>query len=411
LSIDFMTELPAENKGDPRYLMVITDRLLKGTTLEAMNTMEAEACAERFLQCHYRFHGFPRAITSDRGSNWVGRFWTKLCELVGMEQRLSTAFHPETDGATERMNQEVQAYLRAFVTYAQYDWHKLLPTAMLAINNRDTSLGASPFFLTHGYHAEPIQQVAREDRPSPPTKVAEDFVERLTEAQEFAQAAMASVQQRMEDQANKGRKEALNLKAKDLVWLNLKNIQTPQTSKKLSWINAKYRVTKVISPHVVELDVPTGIFPRFHVDLLKKAGEDPLPSQQQDDAQPPPLVPETENSEAEYEVERVLRAENRPRGRGFRREVLVKWTGYKNPTWEPRTYLENTIALEEFEAKHGKGDGVGEANVGSAIGRKRKVDKDPPKRVRARPKTASLGSLHVNRHDCLLRDGTHDGGG
>ncbi|KAI0998278.1 hypothetical protein K3495_g9919 [Podosphaera aphanis] len=69
LSIDFMTELPARGKEDPKYLMVITDRLLKGVALEAMTSMNAEECADRFLQCHYRFHGFPKAITSDRGSN------------------------------------------------------------------------------------------------------------------------------------------------------------------------------------------------------------------------------------------------------------------------------------------------------------------------------------------------------
>ena len=98
-----MVDLPAD-KDQPRYLMVITDRLSKEITLEAMNSMSAEACAERFLQCFYRFHGFPRAITSDRGSNWVGDFWRRLCERAGIEQRLSTAFHPETDGATERAN-------------------------------------------------------------------------------------------------------------------------------------------------------------------------------------------------------------------------------------------------------------------------------------------------------------------
>ncbi|KAI1001019.1 hypothetical protein K3495_g7177 [Podosphaera aphanis] len=59
LSVDFMTDLPAQTEDDPKYLMVITDRLLKSCALEAMNSMEAEACVERFLTCHYRFHGFP----------------------------------------------------------------------------------------------------------------------------------------------------------------------------------------------------------------------------------------------------------------------------------------------------------------------------------------------------------------
>ena len=69
LSIDFMTELPAQGAEDPRFLMVITDRLLKSVTLEAMTSMKATDCAERFFQCHYRFYGFPKFITSDKGFN------------------------------------------------------------------------------------------------------------------------------------------------------------------------------------------------------------------------------------------------------------------------------------------------------------------------------------------------------
>lgn len=395
LSIDFMTDLPAKNKGDPRYMMVITDRLLKSVTIEAMTTMAAEACAERFVQCHYRYHGFPNFITSDRGSNWVGDFWRRLCELVGIEQRLSTAFHPQTDGGPERMNQEIQAYLRAFVTYAQYNWVELLPTAMLAINNRDTALGASPFFLTHQYNIEPIQQFEPMTKASPPAKAAEKFVERLRAAQEFAQAAMASAQQRMEDNSNRTRDQAQVFKVGDAVWLNLKNISTPQASKKLSWLNAKYRVRKVVSSHVVELDVPIGIFPRFHVDLLKRASEDPLPSQVVEDAQPPPLIPATEDRVAEYEVERILRAEEKKRGRGTRREVLVKWTGYTACTWEPRVNLEHTVALEEFKARYGSGDGVGEEHAGAMTGPKRKQ----------KGRKAHLSGLRVASLEWLRRKG------
>jgi hypothetical protein len=293
LSIDFMVDLPARHKGDCRYLMVIKDRLTKGVTLEAMDTMKAPACAERFLQCHYRFHGFPVAITSDRGPNWVGEFWAHLCKLVGIERRLSTAFHPETDGQTERANQEILAYLRAFISYAQLEWKDMLPTAMLALNNRDTNLGVSPFFLTHGYHIEPVSQVPSPlTKPSNLEKLAETFVKRLSDATEFAQAAMASAQQIMEDSANRSRQPAELFKVGDKVWLKLKNIDTPQLSKKLSWVNAKYRVTRVVSPHVVELNVPTGIFPKFHTDLLKRSPEDPLPSQQRDDSQPPPVIPQ-----------------------------------------------------------------------------------------------------------------------
>ncbi|KAI0991093.1 hypothetical protein K3495_g17094, partial [Podosphaera aphanis] len=171
-----------------------------------MSSMNAEECAERFLLCHYRFHGFPKALTSDRGSNWVGDFWRHLCKIAHIEQRLSTAFHPETDGATERMNQEVLSYLRAFISFSQLEWASMLPSAQLAINNKDNaSTGLSPFFLEHGYHIDPIQQIQpnTSEHKSTPSKRAEKFMSRIIDAQEYASAAMAAAQQQMEEQANR----------------------------------------------------------------------------------------------------------------------------------------------------------------------------------------------------------------
>ena len=384
LSVDFMTEMPAKKKGDPQYLMVITDRLTKAVTLEAMSSMKAEDCAEQFVQAHYRFHGFPRAVTSDRGTNWVGDFWRHLCKSVDIEQRLSTAFHPESDGSTERMNQEVLSYLRAFISYAQYDWTELLPSAMLAINNRDTVLGMSPFFMTHGYHAEPIQQAEPEGTQlslSDPAQRAEAFVGRIREAQEYAAAAMASVQQRMEESSNRRRAPAERFDVGDKVWLNLKNVSTPQLKKKLAWVNAKYTVIEVVHPHVVKLNVPSGIWPQFHVELLRRAADDPLPSQVTRDAQPPPLIPETGDQEAEYEVERILRADRRRYGNSWRRMVLVKWRGYEEPNWEPREALEDTEALDLFESTYGTGDRIGE-DEGARQG---------PRRRRLRPRSGRGG--------------------
>ena len=131
---------------------------------------------------------------------------------------------------------------------------------MLAISNRtSTKLGMSPFYAQHGYNIEPIEIKESVSKASEPSKRATNFVKRLVEAQELAQASMASAQERMEHYANKFRKEAEIFKPGDRVWLNLKNIQTPQLSKKLSWLNAKYQVTKVIDSHSVELNTPTGI--------------------------------------------------------------------------------------------------------------------------------------------------------
>ncbi|KAL5594278.1 uncharacterized protein BROUX77_007625 [Berkeleyomyces rouxiae] len=232
---------------------------------------------------------------------------------------------------------------------------------MLAINNRNTSTGMSPFFLTHGYHVSPIQQVIADQALHGVLEAtdAEKFVQKLREGWELAQAAMATRQQEMEDQANRSRGAQERFEVGDLVWLKLKNISTPQLLKKLAWANAKYRVTKVVSPHVVELDVPTNIHPRFHVDLLKRAPNNPLPSQETDDAQPP-HIEENDYGEPEFLVEQILRSRRRRIGRGFRRELLVKWVGYAEPDWRPRADFEETEALDTFEAKFGDDDDVGE---------------------------------------------------
>jgi RNase H-like domain found in reverse transcriptase/Reverse transcriptase (RNA-dependent DNA polymerase)/Integrase zinc binding domain/Integrase core domain len=375
ISMDFITDLPAKIKGDPKYMLVVVDRLGKSLMLEPMKTMDAKACAEHFVKGWWQHHGFPTSITSDRGSNWVGDFWRHLCKLVGVEQRLSTAYHPQSDGGPERANQEIYAYIRAFCTYAQFDWPQLTPAMQLALNNRDiASIGMSSFFMEHGYHVEPIQQqqldITDEERKAlpKPAKLAQRFVERLKEAQDYAAAAMASAQARMEDSANRSRAPADRFEIGDKVWLSLRNIANPQPKKKFSWVNAKYTVLEVPTSHTVRLDVPSHIYPHFHVDLLRRAATDPLPSQVVNDDQPPPMLPETLTSDAEWQIDRILRAENKKVGRGRRRKVLVKWTGYAEPTWEPREEFENTEALQKFIDIWGEEDEVGEPE-GARTGR------------------------------------------
>jgi predicted aspartyl protease/transposase InsO family protein len=354
ISIDFMDQLPRTNPEGATNLMVITDRLSKMVVLVATTLMDARHCADAFFKNWVAHHATPRSIISDRGTNWVGGFWQRVCELTGIQQRLSTAYHPETDGSTERANQEVQAYIRAFVTHAQDDWGTLLPAAMLAINNRDAGPSRlSPFFLTHGYHAEPIQ-VKDIDQPSPVNSQrgsGEAFVRKLQEVTEFVQAAIAAGQQRMEDSANRQRDAAERFQVGDKVWLNLRNFKTQRPTRKFDWLHAKYTVTAVITPHVVELDLPGKQFRRFHIDLLQRAANDPLPSQYQDDTQPPPVLVDDFDGEAqeEFRVESVLAA----RGQRGRRQVLVKWEGYVQPTWEPLDNFQETAALEAFERQFG----------------------------------------------------------
>ena len=356
--MDFITDLPPCDDGST-IILVITDRLGKGSILLAVHPekFDAESIALLLVERYIPFHWIPRAIVSDRGTQFVNGLWARLCQLLKIEQRLSTAYHPETDGSTERRNQEVETYLRAFVAYNQADWNRWLPLAQIALDNKPASTtGISPFFLSHGYDATPIttaEQVTTQGSVLNPRQKGEVIFQKLRDAQEFAQAAMAVAQQTQEHYANRRREIPWTFKVGDKVWLNLKNISTMRPSKKLDWIHAKYTVTKTYqgSPHFYELDVPRGVHNKFHISLLRPAANDGLPSQVRDDQQPPAV--RVEGGDELWDVDEILCCRTRRIGRGSRREALVKWTGFAEPTWNYLENLQNTLALEAFEAQYG----------------------------------------------------------
>jgi hypothetical protein len=353
ISVDFITDLPPSGLIGATNCLVITDRLTKSVILIGMKETTSEHVAEAFFTHFYMHHGLPLAITSDRGPQFVGGFWRIVCEQLSIQRRLSTAFHPQSDGATERANQEVERILRAFSTYAQDDWLSLLPIVAAAINNRDAaSTGLSPFFFTHGYHIDPIGLDDVEEPQSTllPEKAGETFVNRLRDATDWTQSAIAMAQEEQQNQANKLRQAAPVYKQGDQVWLNLRNVRSQRPSKKLDWLHAKYTVKEVPTPHTVRLSVPSGIHPIFHVELIRPAASDPFPSQIVDDSQPPPMQVDGED---EWLVEEILAARSRRIGRGSRREVLVKWAGYAECSWEPVDLVRDCEALEVFEQRYG----------------------------------------------------------
>jgi hypothetical protein len=245
--------------------------------------------------------------------------------------------------------------LRAFVSYNQENWGQLLPMAQIALNNRPAaSTGIAPFFLQYRYYTDPIElQEVVEDTTSMPTERGLVWVQKLQEAQEIAQAAMAVAQQQQEHYANRHREATTHFQVGDKVWLNLKNVNTTRLCKKLDWIHSKYTVTRVFEnqANFYELDIPGNIHKKFHVSLLRPASNDPLPSQVTDDTQPPPTL--SKEGDEEFGVEKILQARTRRIGRGLRREVLVKWAGYANPSWHPLADFQETTALDAFEERYG----------------------------------------------------------
>ena len=157
LSIDFVTGLllSADWKGDSYdSILVIVDRLTKMVHYELVKvTIDAPGLAEVIIDVVVRHHGLPDSIISDRGAIFTSKFWSSLCYFLGIKRRLSTAFHPQTNGQTERQNSTMEAYLRAFVNFKQNDWARLLPMAEFAYNNaNNASTGHTPFELNCNYH-------------------------------------------------------------------------------------------------------------------------------------------------------------------------------------------------------------------------------------------------------------------
>ncbi|KAI0996920.1 hypothetical protein K3495_g11264 [Podosphaera aphanis] len=385
--------------------MVITDRLSKDVFMFGTNSMTAEYCAKVFLDRYYQYFGFPRFLTSDRGSDWLSHFWTTFCKLTGITQQLTTAYHPQSN-ASERANQEIYKYLQVFTCYAQNDWMDLLPMAQLALNGRPHSaiVGMSPFFLRHGYDLDPLVEpapsIVKQSR-HPGHLSAASHVQWLKDAQYLAQASMASAQQRYEQNSNRLRRQPERFKVRDKVWLNLQHIKTPQLSKKLAWQHAKYKVTAVPDALTVELNVPGNIHKRFHVELIKRAGTDPLPSQICDDTKNPPIINDLENTE--YEVESIIRARTICRGRGSYRQALVKWLGWIEPTWEPVENLKDTEALTEFEKRFGPietNDGLSEMEAGTFIGPAEKKVIELRRSKRKEKKNAALHFTFIKKGDC-----------
>jgi hypothetical protein len=254
---------------------------------------------------------------------------------------MSTSFHPQTDGQTERTNQTLEQYLRAYVNYEQNNWVELLPLAQLAYNNSKVATGISPFYANYGFHpnvsAEPLNIV-------PKAQQATIKVERLKELHELLSLEIKFLAERMTEFANKRRSEGPDFKEGGTAYLLRTNIKTKRPSDKLDYKKlGPFKIEKKLGPVTYKLKLPKEmkIHPVFHVALLEPAPKGVK------------LATSVELNEdmleQEYDVEEVLRVKNI---NGIR-YYLIKWLGYDESenTWEPETNLSRTV-LHQVKQDH-----------------------------------------------------------
>jgi transposase InsO family protein len=206
--MDFITMLPISEKCG--NIVVVTDRLSKGVIADGLEDIEAETVAKWFLRRYYPHHFLPRAIVSDRGAQFTGALWKRICDTLQIQRRLSTAFSPETDGSTERANEVVETVLRQLVDWSQSNWMEWLQIGVGAICGRNAaSTGVAPFFMTHGWNQdlfefEPTPTSARKS----PVSQADNILRKLKEVREWAEAAMATAQEAQEKATNQRQTQA-----------------------------------------------------------------------------------------------------------------------------------------------------------------------------------------------------------
>jgi reverse transcriptase-like protein/integrase-like protein/chromodomain-containing protein len=351
ISMDFVIDLP-ESEGCTN-MVVITDRLSKGVVAGGLKDITVDSLVKWFLHHYYPYHFLPTAIVSDRGSQFVSAFWKRLCDVLRILRRLSTAFSPETDGSTEKANDVIKTTLRELVEWSQDDWVDKLPIAISAINGRNaTSTGVSPFFLAHGWEQTvfDFDLDGLQNAPSlSPVAKADQLLKKLRETRDFVQATMAAAQDTQEKQANAYRSQATVYQVGDKVWLSLENIKSNRRNKSLDHRYAKFTVLEVLSSHNYKLDTPPGIHNVFHTRLLRPANNDPLQGQAISEPQPFGLLID---NNLEYEVESILDQKKAP-GRGNHQQYLIKWKGYTQPTWEPYSFVKDLAALDTWEASRG----------------------------------------------------------
>jgi hypothetical protein len=352
--MDFVTGLPPSTHRGRTYdtILVIVDRYTKlARYIPCLKTITAAGLAELFMEYWVKDFGTPKGIISDRGPQFTSKFWGTLCFYLQVRRRLSTAFHPQTDGQTEVQNQTLEHYLRVYTTYYQDDWASRLVLAEFTYNNsKHSTLGVSPFYAAYGVHPE-IRVNVEDDVLEGRAVAAHERARRVQEEREALDQRWRGAVEAQVKYYDK-RHTPMEFKAKDQVMLSTKHLRLTRPNRKLTErFLGPFEVLRVMpSGRACVLKLPLSmsrIHPVFHVSLLE-------PYHHRSGVDVSSALSEVElEDDQEWEVETILA----DRKRGKIEEFLVRWKDYgvEDNTWEPARNLENAgealVAYREQKAR------------------------------------------------------------
>jgi hypothetical protein len=342
---DQVTGLPRSKRGYDA-IQVYVDRLTKLKKFAATRTTDgAVELAGTTLRTIIGPHGMPKSLVSDRDSRITSHFWRELSRVLGSEVKLSTAYHPQSDGQSEREIQTLITALRSYVNAHGNDWDEYLPALELSFNSKQqASTGAAPFTLVYGTEARlPIDCALDDARPAT-VPAASDRAQRMRQAMDHARSRAEQAQTRQKRLADRHRR-LLQLKEGDQVLLSTDGLQLRSGSHKLTArFIGPFRVVGTVNDNAVTLELPPllgALHPTFNISRLKlyRDGHAAFPTRPQRLPQPPAVDADT-NGAGQYEVECALAQ----RGKGPGRQLLVRWKGYgpEDDQWIQRSELKQT---------------------------------------------------------------------
>ena len=342
MTVDFITKLPVVARKDA--ILVVCDQLSKMTHFVATTEgTSAEGLARLFRDNVWKLHGLPESVVSDRGPQFVAELMRELNRILGIKTKLSMTFHPQTDGQTEQMNQELEQYLRLFVEHRQKDWPEWLALAEFMVNNKThTATKMSPFMANYGKEMRMGGDIRRKRK----VESAMEFVQKMKKMQEEAEAALKKTWKDMKRYADRERKEIEEWKKGDRVLLSTKDLVFKErpTKKLMKRYVGLYVIEEVVSTNVVKLRLLSSmrIHPVVNVSRIVRYKEQ-IKEQKKEEEKPVEV-----EGVKEWEVEKIL---NKKKIREVEK-YLIRWKGFmaEGDTWEKKENLKNAEKMiKEFE--------------------------------------------------------------
>ena len=259
ISADFITKLPLAQGYDT--ILVVCDRFSKiAHFIATMEKTSTERLAKLFQDQVWRLHGLLESIISDRGVQFAAGMIKELNNLLGIQTKLSTAYHPQMDGQTERINQELEQYLRVFIDHRQEQWPDWLGTAEFAYNNKiHAATKNSPFKVN--YRQDP--RMGFKGRRKGKYEAVGKFVEKMRKIQEETKVVLGKAQEEIKKFVDRKRGKEEEYRVGDLVLLSTKDLKWQMKRRRSEKLTehfvGPYKIKGIVSSNAIELELPRAI--------------------------------------------------------------------------------------------------------------------------------------------------------